>query len=286
MRPEAIAILSSVFWALDSVLVRLGARSSNVVAAAFLSYSVAALSFWTYVILYLPWDLLRSPATIYFVLSGCLQPLLARILFYMGITRMGVARAAPLRGVEPLLALILAVSFLHEQPNSYVYLGTALIVVSVWLVTSREATESRWKLWHIVFPLAAALFGAVSQNLRRGGLLILSHPVFGAAIGSSTSLMLFSVFLAATGRIHLIRMDKKSFPFFGGAALVSMVAQFLNFAALNSAEVSVTTPLVNTTPLFSVLFSAIFLRDLEKVTFRVICGAALMVSGAIIIASR
>ena len=286
MKPEAVAILSSVFWALDSVLVRLGARTSNIVAAAFLSYSVAAFSFWAYVILYLPGDFLRSPATIYFVLSGCLQPLLARILLYMGIMRLGVSRASPLRGMEPLLALILAMSFLHEQPSSYVYLGTALVVASVWLITSRETRESRWKLWHILFPLGAALFGAVSQNLRRGGLLILSHPIFGAAVGSSTSLVLFSAFLAATGRMHLIRMDKKSLPFFGGAALVSMVAQLLNFAALNSAEVSVTTPLVNTTPLFSVLFSVVFLRDLEKVTLRVIFGATLMVSGAVIIASR
>jgi len=211
---------------------------------------------------------------------------LARIFFYIGITRLGVSRAAPLRGLEPLLALILALSFLHEQPSSYVYWGTTLIVLSVWLITSGESAENRWKLWHLIFPLGAAFFGAVSQNLRRGGLLILSEPIFGAAIGSSTSWILLFLFLVSTGRLHLIRVDKKSFPFFGSAALVSLVAQFLNFAALNLGEVSVIAPLVNTTPLFSVLLSSLFLRDLEKVILRIACGAVLMVAGAMIIASR
>lgn len=286
MRPEAVAVLSSVCWAADSILVRLGARFSNIVAAAFLSYSVAALSFWTYVIIYLPRESLSSPAIIYFLFSGCLQPLLARILFYMAIMRMGVSRAAPLRGMEPLLALVLALVLLHEQPNSPVYFGTVLIVISVWLITSRESGEGQWKLWHLVFPLGAAFFGAVSQNLRRAGLLILSDPILGAAIGSSTSLILFSLFLVVTGRIHLTRTNEKSFSFFGSAALVSLMAQFLNFAALNLGEVSVIVPLVNTTPLFALLFSSVFLRDLEKITLRVVCGSVLMVAGAIVIATR
>lgn len=286
MRPEAVAILSSIGWAVDSVLVRLGARTSNVVAAAFLSYFIAAAFFWIYVALFLPKDIFSSPAIIYFVLSGCFQPLLARICYYMGLMRLGVSRAAPLRGVEPLFALAMALAFLREQPNSQVYLGTSLIVASVWLITSRGKGEGEWKLWHLVFPLGAALFGAVSQNLRRGGLLILSDPVFGAAVSSSTSFILFSLFLAASGRIRLITTNKRSFPFFGSAALVSLVAQLLNFTALNLSEVSIIVPLVNTTPLFSVLFSSFFLKDLEKVTSKLVGGATLMVAGAAIIASR
>lgn len=286
MRPEAVAILSSIGWAVDSVLVRLGARTSNVVAAAFLSYFIAAAFFWIYVALFLPKDIFSSPAIIYFVLSGCFQPLLARICYYMGLMRLGVSRAAPLRGVEPLFALAMALAFLREQPNSQVYLGTSLIVASVWLITSRGKGEGEWKLWHLVFPLGAALFGAVSQNLRRGGLLILSDPVFGAAVSSSTSFILFSLFLAASGRIRLITTNKRSFPFFGSAALVSLVAQLLNFTALNLSEVSIIVPLVNTTPLFSVLFSSFFLKDLVKVTSKLVGGATLMVAGAAIIASR
>lgn len=286
MSPEFAALLSAIGWAGDSVLVRKGARTSSVIAAAFLSYCVAVFSFWIYLALYSSPRPLWSHAFTYFVLGGCLQPLLARILFYMGMTRMGVSRAGPLRGTEPLFALAAAVSFLREEPNSLVYLGTALIVASAWLITSRGSGDTDWKLWHMVFPLGAALFAAVSQSLRKAGLSILPDPVLGAAISTSTSLVIFFSFLLATGRIRLIRMDRKSFPYFGSAALVAMTAQLLNFAALNKGEVSAMVPLTNTTPLFSVLFSVLFLKDQEKVPLKVFLGAVLMVLGVVIITGR
>ena len=286
MTPEIAALLSAMGWAGDSILVRKGARTSNVVAAAFFSYCVAAVFFWSYLAFYLSPRLLWSRAAVFFALAGCVQPLLARILFYMGITRMGVSRAGPLRGAEPLFALTLAVIYLRERPNVLIYAGTAVIVTSAWLITSRERGEVRWKLWHIVFPLGAAFFAAVSQNLRKAGLSILPDPVFGAAVSTSTSLLIFAVFLLASGRIGLIRTNRRSFPFFGSAALVSMTAQILNFAALNKGEVSAMVPLTNTTPLFSVVFSLLFLRDQEEVPRKVVLGALLMVGGVVIIAGR
>ncbi|MBI2538736.1 MAG: DMT family transporter, partial [Deltaproteobacteria bacterium] len=255
-------------------------------AAAFLSYSVAAAALWAYLLVTHPLHLLGSPATIYFVLSGCLQPLLARIFYYIAITRLGVSRAGPLRGISPLFALILAVIFLHERPPPAVYAGTLLVVASVWLLSSRGSGGGDWRLFDLVFPLAAALVAAVSQNLRRGGMLIFPDPYVGAAVATTTSLVLFAVSLAAVGRLRLIVPGRQSLPFFGGAALLSTVAQVLNFAALSMGEVSVMVPLLDTTPLFILLFSAIFLKDLEKVTARIVFGTILMVSGVVIISSR
>lgn len=286
MRPEVVAILSAMGWAGDSILVRIGARTSNIYAAAFLSYCVSALCLWSYLFIYFPLHLLWSPATLYFLLSGCLQPLLARLLYYIGIMRLGVSRAGPLRGTSPLFALLLAVVFLRERPSPLVYGGTALIVGSVWLVSSRRSGEGEWRLFDIIFPLGAAFIGAVSQNLRKGGLLIFPDPFLGAAISTTTSLVIFAVSLLLMGKIRLIQPQRESFPFFGSAALLSAVAQLLNFAALNMGEVSVMVPLLDTTPLFSVLFSALFLRDTEKVTPRVVIGAVLMVTGVIIISNR
>lgn len=286
MRPEVIAILSAMGWAGDAILVRMGARTSNIYGAAFLSYCVSAICLWSYLFLYFPLNLLWSPATVYFVLSGCLQPLMARVLYYIGMTRLGVSRAGPLRGTSPLFALTIAVLFLHERPTLLILGGTSLIVASVWLVSARVKGEKEWKLFDIVFPLGAALVAAVSQNLRRGGLLIFPDPYVGAAVSTTTSLVIFVVILLAAGRIRLLVSQRQSFPFFGSAALVSAGAQVLNFMALSMGEVSVMVPLLDTTPLFTVLFSAIFLRDLEKVTPRIVLGALLMVSGVIIISSR
>jgi DME family drug/metabolite transporter len=64
------------------------------------------------------------------------------------------------------------------------------------------------------------------------------------------------------------------------------VAQIANFIALSRADVSVIIPLLNTTPLFTVLFSSIFLRGMETITPRILLGAALMVAGVVVITSR
>jgi uncharacterized membrane protein len=81
-------------------------------------------------------------------------------------------------------------------------------------------------------------------------------------------------------------MPRQSFAFFLSAARVATAAQVLNFVALARGQLAVIIPLLNTTPLFSVLFSVIFLRHVETVNSRVILGAAFMVGGVVLITSR
>ncbi len=273
-------------FAADAVLVRQGARTSHVNAAAVLSFSVTVLCLWGYLFLSFSFHRLPSQAVLYFMLSGILQPLLSRVLYYVGLTRIGVARAGTLRGTSPLFALMLAVIFLHERPAIFVYGGTVLTVASIWLLSAPGSKRGSWKFIDLLLPLSSAFFSALSQNLRKAGLLIDPDPVAAAAVTTSTSLTIFFVFLLATGKIGLIRPDRKSLPFFGSAALVSASAQLLNFEALDTGEVSVIVPLLNTSPLFAVLFSSLFLRDLERVDLRMLLGILLMVAGMAIIAGR
>ena len=68
--------------------------------------------------------------------------------------------------------------------------------------------------------------------------------------------------------------------------MVSATAQLLGYIALSKGDVSVVVPLINTNPLFIVLFSAVFLRDLETINARVAAGAVLIVSGIALITYR
>jgi DME family drug/metabolite transporter len=283
---EVTAILSAMGWAADSILVRLGLRNSNIFAAMLLSFAVSAGCIWTYLILTTSLEFLRSPAMIYFLVSGCLQPLIARALFYEGIIRLGVSRAGPLRGAEPLFATVIAVIFLHEQPGLMVYLGTLLIVASLWLISGPQSVDRKWRVIDTALPLSAALVSAVSQSLRKRGLMILPDPFVATVMVTSVSLTLFLIFLLVTKRAQSLRMQRKSFFFFLGAAMLATSAQIANFIALGRAHVSVIIPLLNTTPLFTLLFSALFLRDIEQLNARIVLGAILMVSGVVTITSR
>lgn len=286
MLAEVTAILSAMGWAGDAVLVRLGLRNSNIFAAMLLSFAVSAACIWTYLILTTSLEFLRSPAMIYFLISGCLQPLVARALFYEGIIRLGVSRAGPLRGAEPLFATVIAMVFLHEHPGVMVYLGTLLIMASLWLISGKHGADARWRLLDAALPLSAGLVSAVSQSLRKQGLMILADPFVATVTVTTVSLTLFIIFLLVTKRTGSLRMQRDSLIFFLSAALLATSAQIANFIALGRAHVSVIIPLLNTTPLFTLLFSGLFLRDIEQLNARTVLGAILMVSGVVTITSR
>ena len=286
MLPEIVAIFSAMGWAADSVLVRLGTRTSNIFAAMFVSFAVSATCIWTYLVATTSLDFIRSPAMPYFLISGCLQPLFARALFYAGLTRIGVSRAGPLRGAEPLFAAAVAVIFLHERPTLPVYAGTVLIVASVWIISWGPSGQSNWRFLDIAFPLGAALFSAISQNLRKQGLNILPDPFIATATVTTVSLLILIIFILVTNRTHLLVMDRHSSVFFVVAAFIAVSSQVLNFVALAQVDVSVIIPLLNTTPLFTVFFTSMFLRKVERVTPRIIIGALLMVTGVVTITSR
>jgi len=283
---EIVAISSAMGWAADSVLVRFGLRHSNIFAAMFISYAVSISCMWSYLIATTSLEFLKSRAMIFYLISGCMQPLFARALFYEGITRIGVARAGPLRGSEPLFGTAIAVMFFHERPGFLVLIGTISIVGSLWVISGKHAGETRWRLIDTIFPIAAALISAISQSLRKQALKIIPDPFVAVAVVTTVSFILLLGFLVTTKRAHLLRVPRESILFFFCAALIATLAQVANFIALARGELSVLIPLLNTTPLFTVFFSAVFLRNIETVNRRIVLGALLMVAGVVLITSR
>ncbi len=287
MGPEFLALTSSVAWGSEAILVRRGSRYASVALAALMGFVLSTVGLWTAIWLYFPLSLLYTDATWYFIISGLIQPAIVRYLHYTGIVRLGASRAGPVRSVTPLFAIALAFTFLGERPATEVYLGSALSVVGVWFTSSRREGESEWKAIHLAYPLGAAFLTAISQNFRKTGLLIMPNPYVATAVTITTSLVVFSLSLVATGQLRTtFQGDRKCLPFYGAAAVVSATAQLLGYIALSEGDVSVVVPLINTNPLFIVLFSALFLRDLETINARVAAGAVLIVTGIALITYR
>ena len=174
----------------------------------------------------------------------------------------------------------------NEQPGLQVYVGTVLIVASLWLISGKQEKDKRWRYLDALLPIGAALISAISQTLRKQALQIIPDPFVAVAMVTTVSLLLLLGFVFTTGRAHQLRMNRSSFKFFLGSALVATTAQVANFVALGRGQMSVIIPLLNTTPLFTVFFSAVFLRKVETVDLRTIGGAVLMVGGVVLITSR
>jgi uncharacterized membrane protein len=286
MSAEYFALMASIGWATEAILVRKGGQYAPVSTAVLMSFSLTLVVLWSVNWSYGSLDLLYSPASLYFIVGGFIQPGLVRILHYTGIVRLGASRAGPVRGVTPLFAMAIAFLFLAERPGFSVYAGAVLSVAGLWLISYRRAGEKRWKTFDLIFPMGAAFLAALSQNIRKTGLLILPDPFVAAAVTTTAALVAFLLSLASTRRLGSLRINKKSLPFYGTAAVVSTLAQLFAFIALNRGQVSVVVPLINTSSLFIVIFSAFFLKDLEKINALVVTGALLMVTGIALITYR
>lgn len=283
---ELLALSAAVAWGSEAILVRRGSRYASVALAALMGFVLSTVVLWSVIWFFFPVSLLYTEATYYFIISGLIQPAIVRFLHYTGIVRLGASRAGPVRSVTPLFAIAIAFGFLGERPDAGVYLGSLMSVAGVWLTSSRREGESEWKAVHLAYPLGAAFLTAISQNFRKTGLLIMPNPYVATAVTITTSLVVFSLSLVVTGQLRQLQGDRKCLPFYGTAAVVSATAQLLGYIALAKGAVSVVVPLINTNPLFIVLFSALFLRDLETINARVGAGAVLIVTGIALITYR
>ena len=286
MSSELWAIFSAAAWAVDSILVRKGTAFSNPSTAALVSFSVNVTVLVPYIFYQYPAEKIFQPANGFFLLSGIIQPAMVRVLFYVGIVRLGVSRAGPIRGTAPLFSVAIALFLFHERPVLMVYLGGVLTVAGTWLVSYKREGEAKWRGMDLLFPLSAAMLASVSQNIRKLGLVSTHEPIIAATISTATSLVCLLGSLLLSGRKSAVQITGRCLPYYLGAAVFALVGQLCNFIALNGGQISVVAPLINTTPLFVIGLTALFLRGEEKVNKAVVIGAILLVAGIAAITAR
>jgi DME family drug/metabolite transporter len=285
MSSELWAIISAVAWAVDSILVRKGAPFSNPSTAALVSFAVNAAVLVPYILYQYPVEKIFQPANLFFVMSGVIQPAIVRVLFYVGIVRLGVSRAGPIRGTSPFFSVAIAFFLFHERPELVVYIGGLLTIAGTWLVSYQRPGEAKWRVVDLMFPLGAAMLASVSQNVRKIGLNSTAEPVIASTITTATSLFCLLASLAFSGK-RSIQINRKCLPYYGAAAVFALIGQLCNFMALNGGQISIVSPLINTTPLFVIGLTALFLRGEEKINRPVVIGVVLLVGGIVLITGR
>ena len=107
-------------------------------------------------------------------------------------------------------------------------------------------------------------------------------PLLGGALGMSFGLMVLTVVSAPD-----LRRDRGTrcrawvWAALGGLAAGGGIT--FMFMAVSNAPVVVVAPILAMNPLTAILFSQIFIRGMERLTWRILIGAVLVVTGVIII---
>jgi uncharacterized membrane protein len=133
----------------------------------------------------------------------------------------------------------------------------------------------------MILPLLAALGFALRDTISRYGFREPTHPLVAAAAATVTSLAVMAAFAALRRRD--LGVAPAGLGFLVLAGLAEGTAYLAMWRALSQAEVTLVSPLVNSYSMFAVALAAVFLRDLERVTWRIGLATALIVAGVTVV---
>ena len=283
MLPQTIALLAAIAYAVGFILSKRGLRYSTPITITFISLLMQTVVLFAIVFAFT--GIPRTPTFVFalFVIAGILQAVV-RQLTYIGIEKIGAARSGPIRASVPLWSAAIAIFFLGEKMTLAVAAGTLLVFAGI-LFISWHADEGvkDFRRWYIVAPLLAAILGGVIYPLRRYALRFSDEPVYFGAVVGIVGLICTAIFIALPTTKDRLVWNRQSIGYFAGGGAFESLGLLLVLYALTYGPVVVVTPLTATLPLWVVLGSKLFLRDLEKITPRIVAGAALVVAGTITI---
>ena len=139
---ECLALTSAVLWGTIPVLVRKALPYSSASVAVLLgSLASAPLLFLVFSFHPRPVTQAVAPqAAAWFAAVGLLGPCLGRVFNYLGVARLGAARATPLINSSPLFTTVLALVFLREQITLKILLGVLCIVAGITVLSRQRRT--------------------------------------------------------------------------------------------------------------------------------------------------
>lgn len=223
-----------------------------------------------------------------FALTGVFATAVARVLSFNGVQRLGASINSAGINSRPVWASLFAVTFLGERLTVQMGLGIVVVVLGlVALALSEGGDLSGWKLTGLVFPLAAAATFGGGNVVRRFTFVATDvSPLLAVAINETAGLVGLLVILAVRHKraaVEALTAPRRSYAYFVGSGLLNALALLALFEALSRGRVVVVDPLSSPTSLFAILFTFLFLRQIERVTHRLVLGAVLVVTGVVLI---
>ena len=278
-----MALCAAIAYALSFILSKRGMRYSTPITITFVSPLVQTVVLFAIVFAFTGIPTTPKFVFVLFIIAGIRQ-VVGRQLTYIGIEKIGAARSGPIRASVPLWSAALAISFLGETMTLAIAIGTLLVFAGILLISWRADEGIKdFRRWYVVAPLLAAILGGVVYPLRRYALRFSDEPIYFGAIVGIVGLLCTALYLAIPATNQRLVWNRQSIGYFIIGGGFESLGLLLVLYALTYGPVVMVTPLTATLPLWVVLGSKLFLRDLEKITPRIVAGAALVVAGTIAI---
>lgn len=285
-----LALIPAVLWGLSPIFSKRGmASGGHYLQASLTVVAVDSTLYWLALLALQGLDVfgdLSIAAGALFFAAGIVGTAIGRLAVFVGVDRVGASINSAVISTRPLFAGLLAVLVLGEPVTPVTAAGIGVLVVGlVVLAISRGGDVTGWRARELVFPLtAAAAFGA-GNVVRKFGLDAFSEITLleAVALNELGAMAGLGTYAVVAGYGDVFDLPRRTYGYFVASGTLTAVALLSLFAALRIGRVVVVDPLAATAPLFTTVFAAVFLRDLERITLRLVLGAVLVVCGVALI---
>lgn len=279
----ALAIIAAFLYSLAMITAQIGLKDTDTFSGALISMIFSFLGSLLLFVFYVPFSHFANWATVYFIIAGLIGPCLGRFLLYIGINRVGSSIASTLYSVKPLFSALAAVLVLGENLTTGIGAATVIMVSGLAIVSFEESgnkIEKEWSKKDLIFPIMAGAAYGLSHVFRKIGLNISHDPLMGVVL-QNTAAVSFSLTLAVFKNNHkqVSLRHHKAWIIFGLSGICSVLGQLVIFYALDIGSVIIVSPLSSISPLFVIVIAGIFLRKVERISWKIIIGAVLIIGG-------
>ncbi|MCS7135764.1 MAG: DMT family transporter [Nitrososphaerota archaeon] len=285
MLGETLTLAAALCWAAGASLYKIGLRNMSPIKLNLVRSCAAAILLLIFVLVLDKskyFLLLCTPSAAYLLAASLIGWALGDTLYLISLKHIGVSHAVPLTYSYPLFLVPMSIFILREPFTLNIAAGTILIVLAVWLLGGQRKLqfEGSAKLGFIAGILTAICWASGVTLFK---LIVESFdPVFAAFFKILVVLPFLAAYLKILGRRDSSPdvSPKKSevvAAILGGLVSVGL-GDMIYLVGLSLTQANTAVPLGSSTPIFSAVLAAIFLK--EKLTKRSIISSVLVVFGA------
>lgn len=290
---EAGAILAAlgaaVFFSMEQIWAKRGIEAGgSPLLASLLVAVVSMVVFGGYAVLRADLAALVGRSTWglgVFLFAGAVSSGIGILAIYEGVDRVGASVNTAVTNSRPLFVAVLGFFLLSEPLGLTTIVGIVILVGGLVLIAlSRGGDVRGWHPVELVFPVAAATAFAMGNVARRYGLTRTDVPLIeGIAVNAVGGLLVLGVYVLATRQEEIVLAPRSAYGWFLVTGASTAAALLSLFTALELERAAIVDSIVATAPLLTLVLTVLVLRDFERVTRRVVAGAALVVIGAVLI---
>ena len=289
--PNLLSFIAAFFVAISQVFYRKALiHIGPGIAAIAMNVLSAMMAFVMHLVLddEISWSL---EGVIWFMLIGIFGSSIGRYMIFGSMRLIGLARTQIMLQSVLVWSALMGVFILGERFSAGVAVGTfAIMIGAVLLVYKRESAkeesgEKDVSLLYFLVPVIASFLFSLTFVFRKYALVVLPSESLGIAISTITASALLLLAMPFTKEEGGVKdLNSRGLVTIACGVVANIIAALCFWTAFREGEVVQVVPINRLSVLWVILFSWLFLKKQESITFRIVIGGVLSVIGAFAIA--